>query len=61
MTISVQTLGLYGACNDVKVVRVDFCAYLLFLTAISLLLTLCRSLNTVVCFSSDVSLAVCNK
>ena len=41
-----------------KLFDVDFSAYLLLLTAISLLLTICTSFNNYVeCFSSDVSLA----
>ena len=47
-----MTFKLYG---------IDFSAYLLFLVAISLWLTFCTSLNNIECFSSGVSLAVCNK
>ena len=61
MTVSATDARIIRACHDVQVVLVDFCAYLLFLTAISLWLTLCTSFNTVVCFGSDVSLAICNK
>ena len=36
-----------------KLFDIDFFAYLLYLTAISLRLTLCTSLNNVECFSSE--------